>query len=143
MASALDNLFESDTDIPEPTAKIIVSHELDSINQSKSWQTLTNIMDSCLDPEKMSQADYAIWQSNLPTLDQRDIILMLSTSGTTSRPKLCPHSSITIATPALAIKDNLGLGPADSLCQHLPTSHIFSVALILTFWVSGGHCHHP
>ncbi|KAM0713177.1 hypothetical protein Q7P35_000629 [Cladosporium inversicolor] len=138
MASAIDDLLHRDTDTSWPSVKIIVSPEHDGIDQDKSWHSLTSIMDSCLDPENISQADYDIWKRNLPTLDQGDIILMLTTSGTTSRPKICPHSSITIATPALALKDHLCLGPADSLCQHLPTSHIFSVALSLAFWVSGG-----
>lgn len=138
MGSVIDDIFESDTDIPEPLVKIIVSHDHHDLDQSQSWRSLTSIMDGCLDAGIISQADCDTWESDFPPLDQRDIILMLTTSGTTSRPKLCPHSSITIAAPALAIKDHMCLGPADSLCQHLPTSHIFSVALTLAFWVSGG-----
>lgn len=71
------------------------------------------------------------------TVGLEDTILILFTSGTTSRPKGCPHNAITIGSPALMVIDEFGLEPGHSLCQHLPSFHIFNIFLSLGFWLGG------
>ncbi|KAE8390876.1 AMP-binding enzyme family protein [Aspergillus alliaceus] len=65
-------------------------------------------------------------------------VLILFTSGTESLPKACPHTTISIGTPSLMLVDEWGLGPRDSLCQHLPCFHIFNIVVSLAFWLAGG-----
>ncbi|KAF3490794.1 uncharacterized protein GIQ15_00311 [Arthroderma uncinatum] len=94
---------------------------------SSGWKSLSAIM---ADPDPSGIV--------LNQLKHDDTILMLATSGTTSYPKMCPHTSITIVTPALGLVDHWSLTREDSICQHLPSFHIFNIAMNLAFWVAGG-----
>ncbi|RHZ51501.1 hypothetical protein CDV55_103440 [Aspergillus turcosus] len=93
----------------------------------RGWRRLSAIMDDS-DPSGIV----------LHGLNRDDTILMLGTSGTTSRPKICPHTSVTIVTPALGLADHWSLTREDIICQHLPSFHVFNIAMNLAFWVAGG-----
>lgn len=123
MSSAVDSILAHS--LERPIFKCIVSATTGTDFPS-GWITLPQLMETM--PESSPPITH---------LAPNDIILLLWTSGTTSRPKLCPHTSITIATPALALADHFNITPDQPLCQHLPSFHVFSVVMTLAFWLSG------
>ncbi|KAJ9362406.1 hypothetical protein DTO027B9_83 [Paecilomyces variotii] len=129
LARQIEDILETEL-MPQIRVKCVLSTgvvgEVDG-SLPRGWTTLAALMTG---PSPTT--------NSISSLKRDDTILMLCTSGTTSRPKVCPHTSVTIVTPALGLADHWSIGPESTLCQHLPSFHIFSVAFILTFWVSGG-----
>ncbi|KAJ5937743.1 AMP-binding enzyme family protein [Penicillium verhagenii] len=123
MSSAVDSILAHN--LEESIFKCIVS-PTKGTDLPSGWITLPQLMETV--PESSPPITH---------LAPNDIILLLCTSGTTSRPKVCPHTSITIATPALALADHFGITPNQPICQHLPSFHVFSVVMTLAFWLSG------
>jgi acyl-CoA synthetase (AMP-forming)/AMP-acid ligase II len=123
MSSAIDKIFAQNVD--QILFKCIVSVP-NGTDLAPGWTTLLQVMETVPEssPPKVS-------------LQASDVVLLLCTSGTTSRPKVCPHTSITITTPALALADHWDITPHQALCQHLPSFHVFSVVMTLAFWLSG------
>jgi acyl-CoA synthetase (AMP-forming)/AMP-acid ligase II len=60
------------------------------------------------------------------------------TSGTSGSPKACPQSAINIHAAALGFSNRLRLDSSYSVCQHLPSFHVFSVVITLSVWLRGG-----
>lgn len=108
-----------------PSFKCVAS-AMEDANTRQGWTTMSKALSDKVD-------------GGLPvvTVDPEDTVLILFTSGTTSRPKGCPHSAVTMGSPALMVVDLFGLEPGHSLCQHLPTFHIFNIFLSLGFWLAG------
>jgi acyl-CoA synthetase (AMP-forming)/AMP-acid ligase II/aryl carrier-like protein len=106
-------------------APVAAGHKPEAM--TRGWRSLSAIM---ADPDPSGIV--------LEQLTRDDTILMLGTSGTTSRPKICPHTSVTIVTPALGLADHWSLTREDSICQHLPSFHVFNIVMNLAFWVAGG-----
>ncbi|GAD97153.1 AMP-binding enzyme family protein [Paecilomyces variotii No. 5] len=129
LANQIEHILETEL-MPQIRIKCALSPsvvgETDG-NLPRGWTTLAALMTG---PTSTT--------NSFAPLNRDDTILMLCTSGTTSRPKVCPHTSVTIVTPALGLADHWSINQESTLCQHLPSFHIFSVAFILTFWVSGG-----
>jgi acyl-CoA synthetase (AMP-forming)/AMP-acid ligase II len=123
LASAVDNI--STCTPSRPIFKCVVS-AAKGTDLLSGWISLSQLMETA--PESAPSSAH---------LTPNDTILLLCTSGTTSRPKVCPHTSITIATPALALADHFDITPDQPLCQHLPSFHVFSVVMTLAFWLSG------
>lgn len=123
MSNAIDKIFEDNFD--RFAFKCVVSVP-DGTDLAPGWVSLPQVMETV---SKSSPPEVA--------LHANDVILLLCTSGTTSRPKVCPHTSITITTPALALADHWDITPDQALCQHLPSFHVFSVVMTLAFWLSG------
>ncbi|GIJ91186.1 nonribosomal peptide synthase [Aspergillus pseudoviridinutans] len=129
MAESLEEILNKEL-MPQVLLKGIVApvtagHKPEAL--PRGWRRLSAIMDGP-DPSGIV----------LNKLNRHDTILMLATSGTTSRPKICPHTSVTIVTPALGLADNWSLTREDIICQHLPSFHVFNIAMNLAFWVAGG-----
>ncbi|KAJ5909124.1 nonribosomal peptide synthase [Penicillium taxi] len=125
MANMVQRILETEL-MPQIQLKCLVSHSTG--DRPRGWRTLSSLM---------TESNDEIEIAPLPVLDRNDTILMLCTSGTTSNPKICPHTSVSIVTPALGIADHWSLTREQSLCQHLPSFHVFNVALTLSFWVAG------
>lgn len=129
MAHSLEQILDTELmpqmRLKSVVAPVVAGHE--SEDMPRGWRGLSAIM---ADPEPSGTV--------LHQLKRHDTILMLATSGTTSRPKICPHTSATIVTPALGLADHLSLDRETSICQHLPSFHIFNIAMNLAFWVVGG-----
>jgi acyl-CoA synthetase (AMP-forming)/AMP-acid ligase II/acyl carrier protein len=71
--------------------------------------------------------------------DVTDPVLLLHTSGTTSRPKLVPLSHANLVASARAIADSLNLGPADRVLSIMPLFHIHGlVGATLSSIAAGG-----
>lgn len=64
-----------------------------------------------------------------------DIALIIFTSGTSTLPKACPHTSDSLWASQVAQNQ---IESAHSLVQHLPNSHIFAVCAGLSSWSAGG-----
>ncbi|OOQ81949.1 hypothetical protein PEBR_40889 [Penicillium brasilianum] len=129
MAESMEKILDKEL-MPQMRLKGIVApvmagHQPEAM--PRGWRTLSAIMN---DPDPSGIVLYE--------LNRDDTILMLGTSGTTSRPKICPHTSVTIVTPALGLADHWSLTREDSICQHLPSFHVFNIAVNLAFWVAGG-----
>lgn len=129
MAESLENILDTEL-MPQVRLKGIVAlgvvgSKVEAL--PNGWRTLSAIM---ADPDPSGIV--------LNSLKRTDTILMLGTSGTTSRPKICPHTSVSIVTPALGLADHWSLTREDSICQHLPSFHVFNIAMNLAFWVAGG-----
>ena len=124
--------FEKTFPLPldRPLVKIVAKHEKDS---SISWISLLDIFTM---PSKIS---------SLPGLTTGcdDIILIIFTSGTTSKPKACPHSSVTMMSASLAYIELKHVSAAHSSVQHLPSTFIFGITTSLVFWIAGGSVVYP
>lgn len=69
--------------------------------------------------------------------------LILFTSGTTSLPKPCVHTSAQIANSTLAYMDARKITEDHSLMHHLPCFHAYGIIWGLVFWLAGGHVVYP
>ncbi|KAJ5125524.1 Acyl-CoA ligase sidI [Penicillium atrosanguineum] len=72
------------------------------------------------------------------TSDRNAPVLICHTSGTTSLPKGCPHTSETIwaaSSCSIVIRQ---ITAATSLLQHLPLSHVLAIMNLISFWRVGG-----
>ncbi|KAJ5936152.1 Nonribosomal peptide synthetases (NRPS) [Penicillium verhagenii] len=58
--------------------------------------------------------------------------------GTTGSPKACPQTSVNIVSAGLGFAKRLKLSSSHTVCQHLPSFHVFSVAVTLAAWLVGG-----
>lgn len=70
------------------------------------------------------------------------IVTMLYTSGTTSLPKGCPHTDLTLN----AFMKNLSLGgvsPDDVFCAFLPNNHAMGYFYVLHYFCNGGAVVYP
>ncbi len=74
--------------------------------------------------------------SDAPTCD--DIALLLSTSGTTSRPKTVPLTHANVCLSALNISRALMLGESDRCLNVMPLFHIHGLMVTLSSLVAGG-----
>lgn len=71
-----------------------------------------------------------------------DLVSILFTSGTTSLPKGCPHTDLTLN----AFMKNLALGgasPTDTFCGVLPNNHAMGYFYVLHFLCNGGAVVYP
>ena len=68
-----------------------------------------------------------------------DVVLLLRTSGTTSRPKIVPLTLGGILRGASSIGQGLGLGPSDRTLNVMPLTHIggISSSLLATLLTGG------
>lgn len=96
---------------------------------------------STLDVEMSRIADKTIRTKS--AVAASDPAIMFFTSGTSALPKACPQSSINFATPALALAKRTDVGPGNSVCQHLPSFHVFGAVLALSLWLNGGRVVFP
>lgn len=84
-------------------------------------------------------------EMNSSPLDiERDVVLIVFTSGTSGLPKACPHTNRTLWA---AIEGGKYLRPdskaSDRVLQHLPSSHIFACGDPLVFWSVGATIVYP
>jgi acyl-CoA synthetase (AMP-forming)/AMP-acid ligase II len=96
---------------------------------------------STLDAKVALAVDESVQSTS--TVAASDPAIMFFTSGTSALPKACPQSSINIATPALALAKRTDVNSTSSVCQHLPSFHVFSVVLSLSLWLNGGRVVFP
>ncbi|PYH42276.1 AMP-binding enzyme family protein [Aspergillus saccharolyticus JOP 1030-1] len=101
------------------------------------WTTLPRLMEL-----QRENAPTALVLPPSPT-NTEDTVLILFTSGTTSLPKGCPHTTRSIATPGLMVVNTLNIKPGDHLCGHLPSFHIFAIVMTLGTWFSGATVVYP
>ncbi|KAJ5660331.1 Nonribosomal peptide synthetases (NRPS) [Penicillium longicatenatum] len=64
--------------------------------------------------------------------------IVFFTSGTSGSPKACPQTSVNIASAGLGFAKRLELNSTHTICQHLPSFHVFSVAMTVAAWLVGG-----
>ncbi|KAJ6103316.1 Nonribosomal peptide synthetases (NRPS) [Penicillium sp. IBT 16267x] len=67
-----------------------------------------------------------------------DPAIVFFTSGTSGSPKACPQTSVNIASAGLGFAKRLELNSSHTVCQHLPSFHVFSVAMTVAVWLVGG-----
>ena len=72
-----------------------------------------------------------------------DTVLLLFTSGTTSTPKACPHSSRTLCLPSLAYRSLRHIDADKRSVQHLASHHVFGLTVTLAFWLAGASVVYP
>ena len=110
-----------------------------SVNQwgrasSGPWLTLIDIL---ADPVDQSASLSEIWEKQKEFNTATDIAQMIFTSGTSTLPKACPHTSGNLWAAWLAGKSARLIEFAHALVQHLPVSHIFAIGDIHAFWYAG------
>ena len=113
------------------------SHEMD--RNTEISKTLQHMLDVG------STAELERPDDNEPVENSaNEVALITLTSGTTGRPKACPHTGVNIsaATYTYARWRNLGQRRS-SLLTHLPNYHIFSCNLHITWWRAGGTIVYP
>ena len=73
-----------------------------------------------------------------------EVALIVLTSGTTGRPKACPHTGVNISASTYTYARWRNLGQrCSSLLAHLPNYHVFSCILHITWWRAGGTIVYP
>lgn len=117
-----------DTRPSQPRLKCTITTNESRSDLLEGWETLSQAM--------IRFPNSAFIHGTRSQID--DTLLVLFTSGTESLPKACPHSTTTIGTPAQMLVGQWGLTNEDSLCQHLPSFHVFNIVLSLAFWLAGG-----
>lgn len=96
------------------------------------WSLLSNIISGELTP------------SDTPLLPDPDAhALILFTSGTTSLPKPCAHTSAQVANAALAYTEARQITSIHRLVHHLPGFHAYGITWGLVFWLAGGSVVYP
>lgn len=113
-----------------PVSSYLVSSLAENELPPAGWRTLESIMVGA----RTESFDSSIEETHL---QPSDVILILTTSGTTALPRLCPHTSITLWNASQVCRP-LQLDADSSLCQQLPNFHIFGILLNLAFWLSAG-----
>jgi acyl-CoA synthetase (AMP-forming)/AMP-acid ligase II len=94
----------------------------------KGWNMMTDAMASSLDESGV----YPGFE-----VSPQDTAVILFSSGTTSRPKACPQTSVNLSAPAIQVGQAFKMAPGHSICQHLPSFHIFGIAFSLAAWLAG------
>ncbi|KAJ5710441.1 Nonribosomal peptide synthetases (NRPS), partial [Penicillium malachiteum] len=92
------------------------------------WALLSDVMSSSPDNIDLSPGSDA---------SPQDAAVLLFSSGTTSRPKACPQTSLNLSAPAVQLGQKFHLAPGQTICQHLPSFHIFGIAFSLAGWLAG------
>jgi acyl-CoA synthetase (AMP-forming)/AMP-acid ligase II len=72
------------------------------------------------------------------TAEAADPAICFLTSGTSSTPKACIHSQLSLSSAALAHKGSRCVQPNDLLCQQMPQFHAYGFSMSLAFWLAGG-----
>ncbi len=72
-----------------------------------------------------------------------DVILILTTSGTTSLPKGCAHTNFTICSFIQSFIANEEPSPSDASLVHIPVAYSFGLLYAIAFFTSGLKVVHP
>lgn len=67
----------------------------------------------------------------------KDVVIIVFTSGTSGLPKACPHNNITLWASWAALVSSRSIQPSDLIVQHLSPSHIFACRQMMTHWIAG------
>ncbi|KAL5362923.1 AMP-binding enzyme family protein [Aspergillus floccosus] len=125
MAQAMDDVLA--TSLVTPAMKCIASSDHiceDIATWFSLWDKMTaTIAGHVLDPV---------------SLDPKATALIVHTSGSTARPKACPHNSLSFSVAAGWIRETTGLAPDRTICQHLPAFHSYSITFTVAYWLAGG-----
>ncbi|KAJ5917371.1 Nonribosomal peptide synthetases (NRPS) [Penicillium verhagenii] len=92
------------------------------------WALVSDVMSSSPDDIDLSPGFNA---------SPQDSAVLLFSSGTTSRPKACPQTSLNLSAPAVQLGQTFHIAPGHTICQHLPSFHIFGIAFSLAGWLAG------
>lgn len=97
-------------------------------SESKRWQPYQELLEDTRGDVEMPDTT---------ALDPESPAVMLFTSGTTSKAKCCPQSSINLVASGNSIATLRKLEPGQVMGLHLPTFHSFSVICIVGCLLSG------
>ncbi|GAB7365068.1 hypothetical protein MBLNU230_g5849t1 [Neophaeotheca triangularis] len=125
METSLDDAFLADI----PTKILLTKGDKDLKSE---WSLLTEIMSGDPTPP----------HSPLPP-DHRDYGLILFTSGTTSLPKPCAHTSAQVVNAAIAYMEARDITKDHRIVHHLPGFHAYGITWGLVFWLAGGSVVYP
>ncbi|KAK5123139.1 hypothetical protein LTR85_003337 [Meristemomyces frigidus] len=112
--------------------KIICS---DSGLVPEQWLLLRSLLAETSEPLEVQPDD--------PLSVADDLTVVLFTSGTTGRPKGCPHTNRTLASMFQNHAYNLGLDEHTASVSHLPLAHCFGLVYSVSFWVAGAKVVYP
>ena len=127
LAAPLDAIMSK-----KPPVRCLMSQEDESEQLPEGWIAVSDAMTETSVDTHMCQG----LQVNSQT-PHDDPAVILYSSGTTSRPKACPQTSINLSAPATQLGQTLKLAPGHSVCQHLPSFHIFGLVFSLSAWLTG------
>lgn len=68
----------------------------------------------------------------------QDAVMIALTSGTSGKPKACPHSSVNLVAATFATRYFRDVTRDNSIVQHLPPSHVLAAMNLAAFWRFGG-----
>jgi acyl-CoA synthetase (AMP-forming)/AMP-acid ligase II len=90
--------------------------------------------------EAFPGSEYRLWHAgqDAPAALHADLVLLLTTSGSTGSPKLVRLTSRNIESNALAIAEYLRLGPTERAIQSLPAHYSFGLSVLHSHLVAGG-----
>lgn len=105
-----------------------VTSEVSTGQLPNGWVRMTDAMESSLARPDVHPA---------LEVSSQDTAVILFSSGTTSRPKACPLTSVNLSAPAVQLGQAFQMAPGHSICQHLPSFHIFGITFSLAAWLAG------
>lgn len=129
LASQLENSL-NDSFLADIPSKILLTK--DDRELKSEWSALSEIMSGDPTPP----------DTPLPP-DHRDYGLVLFTSGTTSLPKPCAHTSAQIINAAIAYTEAREITKDHRIVHHLPGFHAYGITWGLVFWFAGGSVVYP
>ena len=111
------------------STKIIVES---SRKPADGWSSMKDIL---LAPDQLHSGLAAM--NEIYTDLDKDIVIIIFTSGTSSLPKACPHNNTNLWATWAATVSSRPINSSDLLIQHLSPSHIFSIREMMTHWIAG------
>lgn len=72
-----------------------------------------------------------------PPTDPEDVSAICFTSGTTSKPKACPHTGVSLSAMAASMSASLDFSPERKSLCHIPPYHIYGLAKHIVVFYSG------
>lgn len=101
-------------------------------SHADGWTSLAEIHEASKESQAFHSPQHA-----------EDTAVVFFTSGTTGSSKACPHTSVTLHAVAQGLSRTHSISEHNTICQHLPGFHIFSVVYSVTTWLQGACLLYP
>lgn len=117
-------------EVHKPSLRILISGTSAS---TPGWLRLKGLFKGTTE-----QSAYTTIEQGLKAVDiEKDIALMIFTSGTSGLPKACRLTSRNVASFIRIPEAIRAIKPEDRFLQHFPISHVAAIAQILQHWAAG------
>ncbi|KAK4542343.1 hypothetical protein LTR36_006799 [Oleoguttula mirabilis] len=125
--------------LQNPQLRFVLDRAADGEHSRGNWKNLEQYLAIESPQRTESKAERGDASQHTPD----DIILLLSTSGTTSLPKGCPLSSRNLVSAAFGMGEVFEIDQHSVALNHMPLSHVFGFYFIVHYQIKGASVVHP